>query len=209
MDNVSLSIKQIKAETLCWGIKLENNAYEQILRVCPQILNQKQIHAAHLFLNKRTPVNTVFGESFTHSSPYDLRWQDNEFWLYRNEEPCFTCVFRPSPKWYSQKTSYGNSMSEVFTVHGLRTLALSSYTRCDYVNGGEACKFCSVSKGIIPEEQRLNEIREVMNEAFLENPNYTVALSEGIRNGSDKGAVYHSKMVKVVKSIKPNANVSV
>lgn len=194
------NLYNIKNELLCYGVRITSDALLYINRINPYI-NNKSIHAANFFIGDKIYINMQFNEQYNFRSPYLVHYVSDSLYLIRND--IMLCEIRlvPPPPWYELKTNNDVYMHNVFNVHGDNVLALSNYEGCSYLKKGVKCKFCS----FIPNElfytdlnYRINDIVETLKCAFKYKPNYSIALSEGTKNGDDRGALSFSKISKSI-----------
>ncbi len=196
---LEIDIKKVKYELLCYGVNCSLEVFELIKAINPYASSNKSVHSAFFLLDDALIVNTPINESYTSNSPYNIRTDLNKFVLFKNnKEICNLSVIKP-PKWYEKRTSNNTKMYDVLSVHNKNVLALTHYTNCYYLNIGKRCLYCSVQKSKIPQisdlEIRKQDIVETLLEALKENKDYSLALSEGVKNRDDCGAIYFSSIL--------------
>lgn len=195
-------IRKVKYELLCYGVNCSLNVFELIKEINPYASSNKSVHSAFFLLDDALIVNTPINESYTSNSPYNIRTILNKFLLFKNNRKiCNLTVIKP-PEWYEKRTSNNTKMYDVLSVHNKNVLALTHYTDCYYLSVGKRCLYCSVRGSTIPQisdlEIRKQDIVETLFEALKENENYSLALSEGVKNRDDCGATYFSSILQKI-----------
>lgn len=197
-----LDIKRTKIELLCYGVNCSLDVFNTIREINPYASSNKSVHSAFFLLDDTIWVNTPINEAYTRCSPYSIIIDANQLVLCKyNKQLCKVTILTP-PKWYEKKTSNDTKMYDVLSVHNKNVLALTHYTNCFYSSMGKRCLYCSATDSTIPQlldfETRKQDIVETLIEALQDNSNYSLALSEGVKNPHDRGAVYFSSILQNV-----------
>lgn len=199
---LEVDIRKVKYELLCYGVNCSSEVFELIREINPYASSNKSVHSAFFLLDNTLIVNTPINESYTSQSPYNIKVGLNKFVLFKkNTEICDLTVIKP-PKWYEKRTTNNTKMYDVLSVHNKNVLALTHYINCYYINLGKRCLYCSVKNSKIPQisdfEMRRRDIVETLLEALKENKDYSLALSEGVKNREDRGAIYFSSILQKI-----------
>lgn len=200
---------RLKAELLCFGVRIEGKAFQSAIENYSFLPEEKFIHGGHLALERNIVVNSCASEDFTKYSPYHVTLENNQLTLCKDGIPYSLCRIIPAPKWYAQKTSAGIPMSWIFRQHGFDVLADATFVSCDFFKTNEECLFCSFPQQTIDGKLKLAQVKETITEALKENPQYSVALSEGSRNSSDRGALYLSEIIREIRRANDKIAISV
>lgn len=199
---VEVDLRRVKYELLCYGVNCSLEVLNLIKEINPYASSNKSVHCAFFMLDDTLIVNTPINEEYTRQSPYNIRINSEQFMLFKdNREICNLTVVKP-PKWYEKRTSNNTKMYDVLSVHNKNVLALTHYVNCYYLGLGKRCLYCSVQGSKIPQladlEIREQDIVETLIEALKENNEYSLALSEGVKNRVDCGAVYFSTILQKI-----------
>ena len=203
MSKDLMSLYRIKNELLCFGMSVDADVIKYIENINPYTCKEKYVHAAGFCLEGKICVNTTFTEMYTSSSPYTVRKKGNGLYLFRDNEGLCDIQVIKMPEWYNNYTSLGTRMYDILNVHGKNVLALTHYSDCYYNSIGKPCKFCSFTENYEmrkkSKEDRIQEIVETLDVALVENPNYSLALSEGAKPSADRGILYFAEIINSVK----------
>lgn len=192
----------IKNELLCYGVNCNKNIFNKIKTINPYASSNKSVHAAFFLLDNDVWVNSPINETYTRNSPYSIRFDKDQFVLYKSQDKICKITIPNPPKWYEQRTLNGTKMYDVLCVHSKNVLSLTHYISCYYSKIGKKCLYCSVTENktsqLLDIEIRKQDIVETLIEALKENSDYSLALSEGVKNRNDRGAVYFSSILKKI-----------
>lgn len=201
---LEIDIGKLKNELLCYGVNCSLDVLDNIRKINPYASINKSVHSAFFLIDDIYVVNVPINERYTKSSPYTIELCSEQLLLYKNEQKIGPVTILPPPQWYMKETSNCTKMYDVLNVHNKNVLALTHYINCYYSNLGNQCLFCSVKGSNIPQlldlEIRKRDIVETLVEALKENNQYTLALSEGVKNGDDRGAVYFSTILQEISA---------
>lgn len=198
-----------KAEILCTGLRVDVEATSAIKKINPYITNQKVIHGANLVLGNDICMLACVSEAFSNFSEYMLKYKDGNFELYKKESYHCECDVIPSPNWYKRTTSDGVLMADILRQHGFNTLVNIEYSGCDFIQVNEQCLFCCFQNKDVPYSLKLKHISESIKAALEEKNSYQVGLSEGAILDPERGIYELSEVVKSIKQIKNNMEISV
>jgi hypothetical protein len=92
----------IKAELLCYGLKLSEEQKDIIEKTNPYICEKGLVHAVHIRFGG-TIINVCVAEKFCANSPYSVK-QDNGKWLLvKDDRELGEFTFTPLPDWTHTK----------------------------------------------------------------------------------------------------------
>jgi hypothetical protein len=191
-------IIKIKAELLCYGVRLEDSAKEMCVYKNSYILDGGFVHAAH-FLIEGTVINTCITETFCKESPYAIISSNDCFILTKNEMVVCEIEILPLPKWCKEKIS-DYLIGDYFRPHSPNCISGCPKLKCTYYRTGDQCKFCSLESPsneaslVLPD----SVVVKMINEALEYNPNYEIALSGGTCSFEDHSAKYFSNICKLL-----------
>ena len=199
-----VDIEKLKNELLCYGVNCSLDVLDSIRKINPYAGINKSVHSAFFLIDETNVVNVPINERYTKSSPYTIKLSSEQLLLYKSKQKIGPVTILPPPQWYKKKTSNCTKMYDVLNVHNKNVLALTHYINCYYSNIGNQCLFCSIKGSNIPQlldlKIRKQDIVETLAEALKENNRYTLALSEGVKNGDDRGALYFSTILQEISA---------
>lgn len=201
---LGIDIRKIKNELLCYGANCSMDVLNMIRTINPYAGNNKSVHSPSFLIDNAFFVNIPINESYTKNSPYVIKSNAYQLMLYKSDKKlCKVNILMP-PKWYEKRTSNNTKMYDVLSVHNKNVLSLTHYINCYYSSVDKQCLFCSVKGSRIPQlsdlDIRKQDIVETLMEALKENGNYSLALSEGVKNSNDRGAVYLSSILQKIST---------
>lgn len=197
-----MDIETMKIELLCYGVNCSQSIQKRISAINPYVGNDKSVHSSYFILNGTYGVNTPLYELYTQSSPYSIEEEGEQLVLCKTGERVCDVTFLTPPKWYEKHTSNGTRMYDVLHHHSQNILTLTHYSNCYYADSEKQCLFCSVGRSktfqIADLKDRAVDIVETLGEALKENANYSLVLSEGVKNDRDRGADYFSYILQKI-----------
>lgn len=206
-----LLLKVVKAELLCYGLRLDNTASIEILNKNPYALEHTLVHAMHIVING-VVINVCIAEEFCKSSPYYLTYENN-FILWKNfEKICFVDVIE-IPYWCKEKV-YEYRIGDYIRPHSHDCISCSPIIKCGYYKIGKACKFCSLNdfspQGQLEEKLDPKVLAHMIYKA-MSYKYYELNFSAGTVLTEDKSANYYITVLKELKkkSLKRFPHVSV
>lgn len=152
-------------------------------------------------------VNTPVDESFAVKSPYELKEENNRFFLYKNNEKITSVKFPSIPKFYNKITSDGVPMSKIGIIQG-GYLAFYIGPKCGFWNDNQNCKFCSTGLNVGEtelENKSVKQVLEVAHAAFKEGVAEFIHINTGYQPDESSGirmlAPYIKSLKKEIKSL--------
>lgn len=195
LKNKNLSKKQIKAELLCYGVKVSENDLQILEKENPYIREKGFAHAINLVLGDEF-INTCVNDEFCKKSPYSIKVENNNTLLYRDDEYITGISFLNLPDWCKNRIN-GIEIGGVMRPHSYNCVGCWPKLTCEY-----NCKFCCLPN-ISTSNQHISAtiIGEMAKYAIQYNPEYEFALSGGVYKDSDKTALYYIEICKELKKV--------
>jgi hypothetical protein len=193
-------IAKIKAELLCYGIRLDATAEKNGKIENSYLLDGGFVHAAH-FLIDDIVINTCVSEEFCKTSPYEITLDNDRTIL--KKEGAFVCDIKilPLPSWCSNPIDK-YFIGDYLRPHSPNCISCCPKLKCTYYTDNQQCKFCSLT--FCAKNNNLNTmlpvstVAEMVKTALKHNPNYEIALSGGTCGSDDKSAIYFSDICKLI-----------
>jgi radical SAM protein (TIGR04043 family) len=205
-------LAKIKAELLCFGVRLNSTAREKCAIQNSYLLDGGFVHAAH-FLIDGVVVNTCVTEKFCQHSPYEISWENNISILKKDGDVVCQIEVLPLPKWCLQKID-GRVIGDYLRPHSPNCISCCPKLRCTYYADDAQCKFCSLGiradNGEFTSVLPVPTVVQMVKRALENNPGYEIALSGGTCSSDDKSAVYFSEICGLLtNNRKENYDISV
>lgn len=199
---------RIKTEVLCWGIKTTKTAEEIFLAQHPTLHKRTGHSGIHIVLKGKLVVNAMYGEKFCQSSPYKVGKINNQYWLFKKNEPICQFSVISAPKWYKKKTQDGTIMADILLQEGVDTLITAIWNNCCYYSNNTQCKFCILGyeKGV--EWKKIESFVETVKAALKEKPSYFLHLTGGNTFTEDHGIKYYQSYIKAVRQFNKTVPIS-
>ena len=205
------SLKIIKAELLCYGLRIDDSTKSQLVKVNSFALEKTLVHALHIII-ENTIINVCVSEKFCTFSPYELKY-DGRFLLTKDGmELCYVDIIG-MPAW-CRETIDGFLIGKYLRPHSNNCISCSPILTCGYQLIGKGCKFCSLSefgiqtkaKTIIPEKS----LAKMIHRAMIKQ-NYELNFSAGTLLTKGKSAEYYISVLKELRTLNPThfPNVSI
>jgi hypothetical protein len=175
----------------------------------PSLFEEQYIHSAHLKIAGCMVVNVCFGEQFAKRSPYEIILDETEWFLKRKGQKCCQCSFLPEPGWYQKTIDETTNVRRVLRLHGTNTLADATFAKCEFVDKGKACLFCSFPRDTVQEEWKISHLSRAVSVALSENERYSIALSEGARASDEETTQYFGAALGEIRRVAPDVDVSI
>lgn len=190
----------LKLELMRFGVRLTDIAARQAQPHQARKGSFGNAADLDLMLDPATWVSAPQGSARAARSPYELHFDDG-FLLRSVTDPTQQRrveLVPPSP-FYERTTSSGVPLSRFGTIHG-SYLALSPFTRCEFVGTTEQCRFCSLdaqvtSQPMLPVEDIVEAVRIAREAQRID----MVYLSIGHLGGDDAGVRQLEPYVRAVK----------
>jgi len=201
-----INLLSVKSKLLCYGVNYDSEMRDILFSKAPHIFN-KYVHSANFCIENAIVVNIPLDENYTKYSPYTLKYDNDNFYIYEDFTKIEIELITP-PDWLFNETADGTPFSNIISLHGRNTLCLSYHKCCDYVSEGVGCKFCSFNNPI-SKTYELSNIKHVFKSAFERNSTYSVALSNGTIFDENKYVNHFGKIINIIKNINSDCKVSV
>lgn len=204
----------LKSAILCYGLK--ENLYSEELRdkFNPFFVRRTGNVGIHFEITSGLVVNAGF---FSHIADEDvpsieLKKIERDCWgIYVNGVFLKVVSLIDTPSWYMKKTFSAVPMGEVFLLEGYRNLMGSLGDPCCFFRKSEQCKFCGYLGG--KNGLTTQDFSEVVCEAFFENSDITVTLTNGNSYSADRGChkyiPYVNQIVSDISKKFPNRTVPI
>ncbi len=149
-------------------------------------------------------LNAPVLEYFAQYSPYELRYDNNQYYVYHTlDQEKYPAVIPPAPKWYFEKTSTGVEMKEIGVMQGTY-LGVYLGKTCSFwaSDPKENCHFCATGlnvgqSGADKEMKSVEEVVEVAQRAKEESGITFIHFNTGYQQG--KGLDLCAPFVKAIK----------
>lgn len=173
----------VKSALFMSGVRLEESAYEGVGATWKEDLGQRHYDPdARRSRERAVPHALLMPHGFCipltlqESSPFALRREGGQLYLYLNDFRLFAVDYEPRPAWYSRDTATGVPMRHV-GVHRLRRQVLCEYNAsCSFFAQKVPCLFCGIvsDRPLLPPRYggrfgaSPQEIAEVVEAAYRE-----------------------------------------
>lgn len=194
-------LKILKAELLCYGLRLDKTAFMKISSENPQTLERTLVHAMHIIING-VIINVCATEQFCKLSPYLLTYNNN-YILWKDSKEIGIVDFIELPCWCNEYL-YGYRIGDYLRPHSYECISCSPITKCGYYTLGKACKFCSLNNYSLQnkaEEMIDPQILAHMIFKVLSYKDYELNFSAGTVLTEDKSAYYYINVLHELKKM--------
>ena len=196
LNDPAINGPQLKAELLCYGIRIEPDLKDDVLRFNSYIHEAGFVHAAHFMIGTHL-VNTCVAETFCDQSPYVLKRRNGHYELSKGGVVVAPCEILPTPAWCSQFIE-GIPLGDILRPHSRDVISGMPNPVCCYFQKNEECAFCSLrsyqnSMPIPP-----SVVAQTAIIAHEYNPKYELALSGGTSETPDRSAKYFAEIAQAV-----------
>ncbi|MHA1310449.1 MAG: radical SAM protein [Candidatus Helarchaeota archaeon] len=159
-----------------------------------------------LRLAKDIIANVPTWPKFVKESIFELRYEDNEFEIWREGKELVKVELIPSRyDYYDKKTSNNIIMRKIALIHGEDCLATTVNQRCYYWRTGQQCVFCGIEESLKRAETVAKkdpiDLYETAQSAIEEGVCKHITLTTGTVNSEDKGAKYMEKIVRKLSTL--------
>lgn len=96
------------------------------------------------FLIKGIPVSLPMSSKYVSQSPYLLKEEGGQFFIFKDEKAVSPVYFIEKPKFYDYSTEEGVPYPQIALLHGKDCLATSVIQTCTYWHSSERCQFCGI-----------------------------------------------------------------
>ena len=198
-EETDTATANLKAELLCYGIRIDPEIRQDVLKFNSYIHEAGFAHAAHFMIGSHL-VNACVAESFCSESPFLLKRGGNaQCELTKKGIGVGPCSILATPAWCDQVLS-GYKLGDVLRPHSPNVISGMPNPVCCYFNNHEECAFCSLGpyqeKGLVPAEV----VAKAAIIAQGYNPDYELALSGGTSDTPDRSASYFANIARGVTS---------
>jgi hypothetical protein len=192
-------IAKIKAELLCYGVRLDATAKEIVRIKNSYLFDGGFVHAAHFLINDIV-INTCVNEEFCKTSPYEIALDNDRTILKKEGSVMCDIEILPLPGWCLNEVDQ-HVIGDYLRPHSHNCISCCPKLKCTYYTGNQQCKFCSLAfcannnlETMLP----VSTVAKMVKTALEHNPNYEIALSGGTCGSEDKSAVYFSDICKLI-----------
>lgn len=192
----------IKAELLCFGIRLEGKTAAKLVTYNSYVLDGGFIHAAH-FLIDDVLVNTCVSEEFCSKSPYSIEELNGSLYLLKNSSIVTKINILSEPSWCTEVVD-DITIGDVLRPHSLNCISCWPKTSCDYGSEDIRCKFCSLCSSDLHDSVPPPIIGKMVKKATSYNKDYEINLSGGTCNQPDKSADYLASVCSEIRKYSNN-----
>ena len=108
-------------------------------------------------------VNVPLEEFFVKDTPYILKKNEGQYFIYKNEQEITKVTLPKKPKFYDKKTSSGKLMSRIGIMQGTY-LAIYPTSVCQFwaMSSKKNCKFCSIGLNLGKNEDPEKSVQDVL-----------------------------------------------
>ncbi|APM39222.1 radical SAM protein [Clostridium kluyveri] len=179
-------------EQLHRELAIKNASMVEGIKVSPEIFKhldfnrkyQKQIHTLFEYDHEphvgiefptgfSTPGGLKVGFRWDNNSRYEIKYENDKYYLTENQNEIFPIEFLSHPKYYDYKTSDGMDMSNVATYNREGAIFVAYSNECALKDKGLDCLFCNINatKDTYAEKEGIewkypNQIGETAAEAY-------------------------------------------
>lgn len=186
-------LARLKAGLLCYGINVEEEVGQRLLKSRPYFYDKGFVHAINANILGSNVCFSV-AEKFSHVSPYHLREEEGHFFTEDekgNRVPI--ALFDDLPR-------TGTVIDELARPHSNHVISLWPSLVCCYDRPGMKCRFCSIettpTQTIVP----ACEVVEGLKALFAITSRYSVNLGGGTYTNPDVMARYLIDVVSGVRT---------
>ncbi|MBU4304892.1 MAG: radical SAM protein [Candidatus Omnitrophica bacterium] len=204
---MEINAGKLKLDLYCRGIKIDPAIHEEKIRKRLRVRGGLG-SGVEVILPHNIWVNIPVFEKFVMDSPYELKEEKEEFYIYKNSMRIVRVDVAKTIEFYHKKTSEGNLMREIGIMHG-GALAFYLGPRCEFWATGQNCRFCAVglNVGLIEKEEKsIGDVVEVAREAFREGVADFIHINTGYSSDESCGI---KTIIPYVKALKQAVNASI
>lgn len=198
---IQSQLKIIKAELLCYGLRLDITAFIRISKHNPYALERTLVHAMHIVISDMV-VNVCVSEEFCKFSPYFLTYNQN-FVLWKNGKEICTIKIVDNPSWCKKRIN-GYQIGNYLRPHSDICISCSPILKCGYQQIGKACRFCSLneyaSQSKVEEKINPRILAKMIFKAMMYKK-YELNFSSGTILTEDKSANYYIEVLQELKEL--------
>ena len=185
--------KQIfyKAELLCKGMRVTENAKEKLLKDYPDFFTKGIMHSINIRFSE-TNCNVSVADDFAHSSPYLLDEKNGAFFISDGKDSFSVTFFGVLPH-------TGTVVDDYARLHSTGCVTIWPSNNCCYDRDNEKCRFCSIVK---LHEEPLNPdvLADGIKKLFEKSDGNMLNFSGGTYKNPDVMADYWITLVKKIRA---------
>ncbi len=187
-------ILNIKSYLLCYGLAIDDDAFDYVVAEKPYIKDKGFVHAFNINIcGRNTCVSTA--EKFSGNSQFCLNYnkQNKQFYIHNNEYRYIPInIFEDLPK-------TGTIIDEIAKPHSLTCVSLWPSLKCCFAQDKEQkCKFCSIEDkdyDIIPAPQVIAGIKKLFEKTY----EYSLNIGGGTYKNPDYMIDYLADIIKGIR----------
>lgn len=186
-------LARLKAGLLCYGINVEEEVGQRLLKCRPYFYDKGFVHAINANILGSNVCFSV-AEKFSRISPYHLRERNGTFFVEdENGESVPVSLFDDLPR-------TGTVIDELARPHSNHVISLWPSLVCCYDRPGKKCKFCSIettaTQTIVPAREVVHGLKAL----FALTDRYSVNLGGGTYRDPDTMAKYLLEIVQGIRT---------
>ncbi len=204
-DNVKYSLSheeilKIKSYLLCYGLAIDEDAFDYVVAEKPYIKDKGFVHAFNINIcGRNTCVSTA--EKFSGNSQFCLNYnkKNKQFYIHNDEYRYIPInIFEDLPKTYT-------IIDQIAKPHSLTCVSLWPSLKCCFAQDKEQkCKFCSIEDkdyDIIPAPQIVDGIKKLFEKTY----EYSLNIGGGTYKNPDYMIDYLSNIIKDIREFSDTA----
>lgn len=181
-------LTQIKAGLLCYGVNVDKEVGEELLRSRPYFYDKGFVHAVNANIAGSNVCVSV-AEGFSGVSPYHLHGTDGKFFIGTEEGE------RIPIKLFDDLPKTGTVIDDLARPHSDHVISLWPSLVCCFDKPNAKCKFCSIKptdgQTIVPAKEVIEGLRTL----FAITDRYSLNLGGGTYGNPDRMADYLTEIV--------------
>ena len=190
-------LAEIKAGLLCYGVNVDKQVGEELLKSRPYFYDKGFVHAVNAnILGSNVCVSVA--ELFSGISPYHLKSRNGAFYIEdENGESVPISLFDDLPK-------TGTVIDDLARPHSNHVISLWPSLVCCYDKPNFKCKFCSIKPTDTQKVVPADEVIAGMKALFALTDKYSINLGGGTHINPDNMARYFIEIIKGVRTFTDN-----
>ncbi len=185
-------LAQFKAGLLCYGINVDKEVGESLLKARPYFYDKGFVHAINANIMGSNVCFSV-AEKFSNVSPYHLRESDGKFYAEEeNGESVEVSLFEDLPR-------TGTIIDELARPHSDSVISLWPSLVCCYDRSNKKCKFCSIKPTDVQTVVPAKDVIEGLRVLFGKTQRYAINLGGGTYKNPDNMANY---LIEIIAGIR-------
>lgn len=189
-------LTEIKAGLLCYGINVDEEVGQRLLKARPYFYDKGFVHAINANIMGSNVCFSV-AEQFSNVSPYHLIERNGNFFVKdENDDLTPIILFDDLPR-------TNTVIDELARPHSNNVISLWPSLVCYFDTPGRKCKFCSIkitdTQTVVEPEKVIEGLREL----FKQTDRYSINLGGGTYGNPDNMVLY---LIKIIKGIRTFTN---